>query len=517
MNSRAITTVVLAVVLIVAVMVVAAVITFAGYANNVKFQQETAWTVDFDGALSMNILNFTGDDAPELFVQNAGTVILLDRGGQELLRQDFSSGGNTTLGDVNGDGVEDIVIYDATGVQVLNGEGQELWAARPQGLGAPFRSAVVRFAGGTQVLVGDDRGQIAAYDSQGNELWRGATTITDYIRGLDDALVGGVRYAAVANHSGMIKVFDADGEELWEYQLDGTLRRMRAYDLDGDGDSEILAGGDGNRLVILDAATGAERFGQGLGQAITEIRAAELDGEPSALEFVVGGRDGGVWAYRGDGTRLWSARFGDRINEIAGLDIDDDGAEEVVVGTDDGQVGVFTGRGSRSTLASFDSAIGRIDAGRLSDSDQIAVADGEKVYLMRLTQQSAPFWYSPLAAGLVVSAIIACAAWFIVGIPPKPVLRVAAEDQSVEGLLARNRMLHEGLADVERLRGTGEMPAPAYLARLRELRRDLADTQAALQKAGQPIQLETFKCPNCGGALPLGLDKCDYCGQTVIA
>jgi hypothetical protein len=78
-------------------------------------------------------------------------------------------------------------------------------------------------------------------------------------------------------------------------------------------------------------------------------------------------------------------------------------------------------------------------------------------------------------------------------------------------------MLHESLADVERLRGTGEMPAPAYLARLRELRGELADTQAALQKAGQPIQLETFKCPNCGGALPIGPDKCDYCGQTVIA
>ena len=45
------------------------------------------------------------------------------------------------------------------------------------------------------------------------------------------------------------------------------------------------------------------------------------------------------------------------------------------------------------------------------------------------------------------------------------------------------------------------MPATAYLARLRELRGELADTQAALLKAGQPIQLETFKCPNCGGDL----------------
>jgi len=78
-------------------------------------------------------------------------------------------------------------------------------------------------------------------------------------------------------------------------------------------------------------------------------------------------------------------------------------------------------------------------------------------------------------------------------------------------------MLHESLADVDRLRQSGEMPPEAYLARLRELRRQLAETDVALQKAGAQVKPETFKCPNCGGPLPLGLDKCDYCGQVVIA
>jgi hypothetical protein len=25
-----------------------------------------------------------------------------------------------------------------------------------------------------------------------------------------------------------------------------------------------------------------------------------------------------------------------------------------------------------------------------------------------------------------------------------------------------------------------------------------------------------MKCPNCGGSIELGSDKCEYCGQTVI-
>jgi hypothetical protein len=315
----------------------------------------------------------------------------------------------------------------------------------------------------------------------------------------------------------MVVVFDEQGQALWDYQLSGTLRRLRAYDLDGDGNGEILVGGDGSRLALLEAATGEERFNRGLGQAIIEIREAELDGEPSAREFVVGGREGGVWAFDAAGSQLWSASLADRVSEMVAFDVDDDGTEEVLVGDEGGGVTIFTGAGHRQSLGNWPSAIARLEAGRLSASDQLAVADQRSLQLLSLEKRTAPFWYTPLLAGLAVSAIIAFAAWFVANIPPKPVLRVAAEDQSVEGLLARNRMLHESLADVDRLRGTGEMPAEAYLARLRELRGELAATQAALQKAGQPIKLETFMCPNCGGALPIGLDKCDYCGQTVIA
>jgi len=29
--------------------------------------------------------------------------------------------------------------------------------------------------------------------------------------------------------------------------------------------------------------------------------------------------------------------------------------------------------------------------------------------------------------------------------------------------------------------------------------------------------VETFKCPNCGGTLELGMDKCEYCGQVILS
>nr|MBA3532755.1 hypothetical protein [Ardenticatenales bacterium] len=149
--------------------------------------------------------------------------------------------------------------------------------------------------------------------------------------------------------------------------------------------------------------------------------------------------------------------------------------------------------------------------------DQIVVADGSDVRLLSLAQVTAPVWYNPLLGGALASLLIAGLAWYLATMPTRPTLRVAAEDQSVEGLMARRRMLHESIADVERLRRDGEMTPDAYLARLKQLRHDLADTNAALVKSGASIKPETMACPHCGGSLPLGVDRCDYCGQIVIA
>ena len=63
----------------------------------------------------------------------------------------------------------------------------------------------------------------------------------------------------------------------------------------------------------------------------------------------------------------------------------------------------------------------------------------------------------------------------------------------------------------------GEVTGDAYLARLKRLRSDLADNEAAFKSAGFPIRVETFQCPNCGGTLELGMDKCEYCGQVILS
>ncbi len=517
MKSRSKTTIILALVLILIVMCAAVFVTYANLTQSEKYSSNLNWQISYRGAESMKIIDLTGDGQKDVFVQNPNNVTILNQLGGLFFQEDYPSPLTTTMGDVNGDGVEDVVVFSPTSVSVLS-NGSEIMKADVLDLNIPARAAVVRFQNGSQIILGDTDGNLLSLSPTGQELWLTKLSPSYPIRGLDTALLNGQVYLAAAHEGGSVALYDDHGQARWNYNLGVNLRRLRAYDLNGDGNSEIILGGESGRLVILNADTGNETFFTSLGQRVTEIRAGELDGNPSSMEFVVGGKNGGVWAFQADGSRIWSKTVSEKVTEIAFVDLQGEGANAVIIGDDSGNLTVFSGKsGNRFPLKTYSSGIARIDVGKLTESRQLLVASGQEVQLLNLKYQSLGFIrYLPILAGLLISVLIVIVAWFIATNPPKPVLKTAVEDQSIEGLQAERRMLHENIADVERLKVLGEMTPEAYLARLKELRGQLANNETALRKAGVPITPETFKCPYCGGTLPLGTDKCDYCGQTVI-
>jgi hypothetical protein len=518
MKNRTMVTIALAAILILVVMCVSVVMTFYGSINAQKFTAGAGWSQAFTTADSMKIIDLTGDGQEDVFLQNQTNIRVVDASGNVILDNSYNPPLVTTMGDLNSDNVEDVLVYSPGSADVMS-KGELIWSVAVTQLGLPARAAIIHFNGGVQVILGDQSGGLLGLDADGGELWHTNLSNADAIRGLDDAKVNGQTFLAAANHDGSVALFDEQGQPVWSYHLESTLRRLRSYDLDGDGSSEILVGGDSGKLVILDAAAGNVESSASLGQPITEIREAEVDAEPSSREFVAGGKEGGVWALKVNGDRLWSGSVSDKVTEITGLDLDGDGAQEVVIGDDSGGVNLFTGKnGEKFNLLSRSSGITRIDAGKLSASNQIVVADNQNVQLYTLKQSTfTPLKYTPLLVGLIISLLAIVVAWFIATVPPKPALRLAIEDQTPESLQSQRRMLKENIADVERLRTAGEMTADAYLARLKQLRGQLADNETALRKAGIPITIETMTCPHCGGTLPLGQDRCDYCGQVVIS
>ena len=502
------------------VMVVAGVFSFSGAVTAEKFGSTTAWSQPYDIAESMKVIDLSGDGKDELFIQNASGVRIYDPNGNIL--NDFTyDSPKTTLGDVNGDGVEDIVVYHSGNFfsvdTIINGQQKTIASELP--VFVPARVALIRFDGGSEIVLGDVSGSIASISTSGQVLWQ-SDFANEEIRGMDDAKIGGKTYAAIASHDGTVGVFDAQGNSVWQISQE-QLRRMRAFDLNADGNSEVITGGEYGAFYIYSAVDGSTIFSKSLGQAVSEVREVELNGDPSSREIIVGGKDGGIWAFSYNGTtttQMWTASLSDKVTEISGLDINEDGKEEAVIGDDSGKVAVFTENGTRNNLPSHDSGITRIDIGKLGNERYVVIADGGAVQANKVNFNSIPgFQFTPLIVGLIVSAIMLVIAGILASIPPKPEMKVSFQDKSKESLEAQRRMLKESIADVERLRKAGEVTGDAYLARLKRLRGDLADNEEAYKKAGFSIKVETFQCPNCGGTLELGMDKCEYCGQVILS
>lgn len=522
MNQRVVITIVLAVALMILVMGAAAAITFTGAANRDKWGLDETWSQPAASVQSIKVTNMTGSAKTDLFVHAGNSVLIFDGAGKPIFSQTFPGTLAATMSDVNGDGRQDILAYyresggsAAAAIQASGGE--SLWKLGLAGLGDVGRAAAVDFDGTGKygMVVGDMTGKLVAISESGKERWRYDLKATE-LRGLDNVLIGKTQLIAAADIGGNVVVLDGAGKVVWPFTVSGGLRRLRTYELTGPSQSSVLLGGENGAVYVLEGSTGKQLWTANLGQAITEIRLAELDGDPATREVVIGGKNGGVWAYSQTGARLFAASVGDKVMEIASLDLEGSGRDTVAVGDEGGDVTFLDSKGSRLLSKSYRAPINRMLGDKFMGQKLFLVADASQARAVALDKQSAPFWYSPLLAGLLACLVIAVVAFVIGSMKPAPALQISAEQMTVEAQKARRIMLHESIDDLKRLKAEGQVPPEAYLARLKDLRAQLADAEANLIKLGVPLQAETIKCPNCGGMLQLGTDRCEYCGQVVI-
>ncbi len=218
------------------------------------------------------------------------------------------------LVDLDGDRALDVVVTSwrgDRGVHALSGKtGTPLWTAVVDGdeksMGMYHGVSVARASGALRIVLGTydtpEKGQALCLDAQGAVQWKkdlgelafAPTTVLDADGdGDDEMLVGGqtLRLFAVR-----------DGKELWNRDLGELVDRGAAVaDADGDGDPDFVVAA-GRRVLALDAKSGQETWafsapGEDPFEKISSAPlVADLDGDGLLEVFFVLGR-----GYSGEG------------------------------------------------------------------------------------------------------------------------------------------------------------------------------------------------------------------------
>ena len=474
---------------------------------------------------TLKLIDLTGDGQDEIFAQTPSQVVVFSSEGQTLFSQNLSNA-KSTMGDLDGNGVEDFALAEPQGsslkVVAYIGDGGRLWENIVPDVGAPTRGLTLDFEGDgkREVIFGTDAGVLVVLQGDtGGLCWLYSfpsdTPENLYVRGTDDAWQAGDVYLAGAIYGGHVILLDGTGISVWEILFPDELRRLRAYDMDGDGTSEILLGGLNGLVWMVSAAGGNNLLWQAsIGSRVNEARFLELDGDPTQTEVAVGGKNGGVSAYDVAGTTLWRRMVTGKVRELATLDIDDDGQNELLVAAE--KVYLLDGR-TGDTLSTFSvGAPPNLDTGDFGGEQGYVADTGGKLSVFQVGHKPLPWWSSPISVGLLLALIIAVVSVVLARFDWEKEKVYSVQGQSLEALRAKKRMLRDVLDDAQRVYADGQISAQLYLEKSRQEREQLAAVEEEILKIDPNYKPEVFRCPACGGPVEIGMDQCPYCNHVLL-
>lgn len=188
--------------------------------------------------------------------------------------------------------------------------------------------------------------------------------------GLLELVIGGL--GAPGGKGGPLKVYDREGKLIWENFLDSTAYVINIFDIDGDGDKEIIVGTTRGTIYIF-SKEGKEILKRNIEAPINDLKIGDLnnDGKP---KIIVATAFGDIFLYNEKVELEWMSRISSYHKafafNIALWDINDDGKKEIIV-TGRRAVKIFDSDGQ--VIASLDKNAPEGDI----DGDGVA----EKLYL----------------------------------------------------------------------------------------------------------------------------------------
>lgn len=264
------------------------------------------------------------------------------------------------VGDVNGDGVLDVVVGSNDNmIYLLDGkQGGLHWRFRTDG---PVQSSPLLVDltsdGQLDVVCGTDGGRVYALDGTGRKIWEAPEDLqpgagNEFQSSPAAAEISGRAPVDVVIGCQNGQVYGLSGDRGWKVWQSGSILKAGAFatpaltDANGDGTADALIGSLDNNFYCISGKNGWKLWQFATKGPIKASAAiGDLDGD-NKPEAVVSGTDGTVYALHvADGVELWRYESGVPIESSAELaDLNRDGTLDVLVALTNGKLTALNGK-----------------------------------------------------------------------------------------------------------------------------------------------------------------------------
>lgn len=290
---------------------------------------------------SVYVTDLEDDGQPEILIGSCKPLDILTSEGERIFR--YSTTNSVTriaVDDLDKDGIKEMLFSSSEirthTIYLMDKESKILWQKK---LGGSYYPSLfmgdIDGDGVSDIVLGGGK-YVSAYDPEGNQKWK--YRVDGEVTDMDVGDIDGDGAPDIVVAASNAYAVDNKGQEKWKFQTAGRVADIKIDDLDNDGQAEIIVGAD--QAYILDSG-GNLLWNYSVPTEIRVVGSGDLDFDNES-EVVIGSDD--IHVLDSDGSLQWQYSPYRRVSKILVDDLENDGKPDLIVGSLDTNVYIFKGR-----------------------------------------------------------------------------------------------------------------------------------------------------------------------------